>query len=492
MVASLSALAVAQGTPQTPQPPVFRGGTELVQVDAIVTDGSSKPVTDLSAADFELFDDGALVPISAFRFVAPAPADWHDDVVSPIRSVDDERREAEREGVRLFAMFLDEYHVQSHDAMRVVAALSEFVNHLPPSDLLAVYGPWDSVLDVRYTHDREAALRRVRAFEGRQGPHVMGRYPLDEGLRMQISTSAVDGIITHLGGLSDGRKSLVIVSERLTAIEALGATGLERIGADADFMSGVIRAANRYNVALYPLDPIGLTEFSTPQTDIFRVLASETGGIAMVNRNDYAGVLGQVTRDASAYYLLGYAPTHPNDGKFHKISVRVKRRGLSVRARSGYLATKIAATTAVAPPPREVASALDTLADATRPDRAETPAASAAPTTIDTKGPIAAPTLAVMQGRVAGEPVGRREFTRNERLLVRAAVIGQAEPQVSARLLSRQGQRLADLSVAVTGSRCELTLPLGSLAPGEYVIELNGNAGEATIQHHIAFRVIAR
>src|SRR3954452_9758890 len=48
----------AQGTPQPPQPPVFRAGTNLVQVDAIVTDDNGRPLTDLTAADFEVFDDG--------------------------------------------------------------------------------------------------------------------------------------------------------------------------------------------------------------------------------------------------------------------------------------------------------------------------------------------------------------------------------------------------------------------------------------------------
>ena len=41
--------------------------------------------------------------------------------------------------------------------------------------------------------------------------------------------------------------------------------------------------------------------------------------------------------DASAYYLVGYTPTRrTNDGKFHEIKVRVKRRGVRVTARRGY------------------------------------------------------------------------------------------------------------------------------------------------------------
>src|SRR5206468_12450858 len=73
--------------------------------------------------------------------------------------------------------------------------------------------------------------------------------------------------------------------------------------------------------------------------DTLRVLASETDGRAIVNRNDLAKGLEQVVRDSSAYYLIGYNSSGaPSDGKFHEIKVRVKRPGVDVRARKGYWA----------------------------------------------------------------------------------------------------------------------------------------------------------
>jgi hypothetical protein len=359
---------------------------------------------------------------------------------------------------------------------------------LPPSDLFAVYGPWDSVLDVRYTRDREQALKRVRAFEGRHGPHVMGRYPLDEDIRLQISSSTIEGIVTHIGGIGEGRKSVIVVTEDL---EPGGGGGFN--GA-MTYLTDLVRSANRNNVALYPFDPVGLTGVANAQSDMARALAAETGGIAMINRNDYGNMLAQVSRDASAYYLLGYVLTHAADGKFHKIAVHVKRRGVSVRARSGYMAPTAAeaaersALQAETKP--EVKSALDSLASATRPDAAEAAPSKAAPAP-SAEGPIAEPTLAVMAGRVVGEPVARREFARTERLVVRAAIT-KGTPVITARLLSRLGQPLTDLAVKTVGDYCELTVALGMLGPGEYVIELNGAAGELKVQHHVAFRVVAR
>ena len=71
--------------------------------------------------------------------------------------------------------------------------------------------------------------------------------------------------------------------------------------------------------------------------DTLRVLAGETDGRAIVNRNDLDAGLRQIVRDSSAYYLLGYNSTQaPTDGKFHAIKVRVKRPGARrcVRARA--------------------------------------------------------------------------------------------------------------------------------------------------------------
>src|SRR5678816_4686940 len=70
-----------------------------------------------------------------------------------------------------------------------------------------------------------------------------------------------------------------------------------------------------------------------------RVVAEDTGGEAIVNTNDFVKGFARIVRDNSTYYLLGYSPrTEHVDGRFHSITVRVKRSGVSVRARRGYLA----------------------------------------------------------------------------------------------------------------------------------------------------------
>ena len=70
-----------------------------------------------------------------------------------------------------------------------------------------------------------------------------------------------------------------------------------------------------------------------------RTFSEATGGIATVGTNDFAGGFKRIVEDNSAYYVLGYHPAElKQDGKFHEISVKVKRPGVQVRARKGYYA----------------------------------------------------------------------------------------------------------------------------------------------------------
>ena len=79
-----------------------------------------------------------------------------------------------------------------------------------------------------------------------------------------------------------------------------------------------------------------MAEFRTSQ-DSLRELTEETGGFASLNTNNVAPTFERIVNANSRYYVLGYyPPTHPRDGRFHKIEVRVKRPNLRVEARKGY------------------------------------------------------------------------------------------------------------------------------------------------------------
>ena len=161
--------------------------------------------------------------------------------------------------------------------------------------------------------------------------------------------------------------------------------------ADGDLlydMQQVFRDVNRQNTSIYAVDPRGLAVFEhdinegvgitqdasalRATQDTLHVLAANTDGRAIVNRNDLAAGMKQIIRDSSGYYLLGYNSSQaPTDGKFHAIKVNVKRKGVDVRSRKGYWAYSledVARANAPKKPdaPSAVTSALNDLVAPTR------------------------------------------------------------------------------------------------------------------------------
>ena len=77
--------------------------------------------------------------------------------------------------------------------------------------------------------------------------------------------------------------------------------------------------------------------------DGLRYLANETGGFAVVDNNDLAGGMKRIMVDQQGYYLIGYQPeagtiAPDSTGKFRHIRIKVTRKGLKVRTRSGFYA----------------------------------------------------------------------------------------------------------------------------------------------------------
>ncbi|MEI6668008.1 MAG: VWA domain-containing protein [Acidobacteriota bacterium] len=400
----------AQSQPPAPQPAasqpapgqVFRGGVNVVRVDIIVTDRQGNAVTDLTQADFAVLEDGKPQSIDLFRLVnsdgTPAPG---ADPPRRILSMYDEEAEAARDDVRLFVIFLDDYHVRVQNAMRVRDPLIQFVTtQLGPLDMVALMYPLTPVSGLTFSRDRDELARAIRKFEGRKYNYVprnafeqeYAQYPAQvvETLRNQVTLSALEGLPVRLGSLREGRKAVILVSEGFVGLMPSQLNGpmagwpapvnpaadtraedRARFSADLDIqqkLRDVFDAANRNNTAFYALDPRGLTSGDYDITDnvdqrtsldslrqsqdTLHVLAINTDGRAITNRNDLADGLKQVVRDTSSYYLVGYnsSLTTP-DGKYHKIDVKLKRPGVQVRARKGYWApTAEEAAKAAAPP----------------------------------------------------------------------------------------------------------------------------------------------
>lgn len=413
--------AQAEGQPAgDAQDPTFRGGINFVRVDVIVTDGRAQPITDLTESDFEVLEDGKPQKIEQFRLIKvdgnPAPG---DPAPRQIRTSDDEELEAAREDVRIFVLFMDDYHVRRSNSMSVRVPLIRFVEtQLRPTDMVAVMYPLTPISALSFTRNHASIVSAIRNFEGRKFDYTPKnqleanymRYPTEtvERIRNDVTMGALQALSSRLGALREGRKSVVFVSEGFTAMlppqlrrgdASQPANPIEaRIGAGTQDSSqqmtaewfgqmdvysrlrDVYDAANRNNTAFYSLDPRGLTPFEFGFDDIgagvpvpsfatdsralqmtqdtLRALSEETDGRAIVNRNTLEQGLADMVRDSSFYYLIGYnSSVAVNDGKFHEIKVRVTRRGADVRSRKGYWALTAAdAVRAAAGPTPEIAS----------------------------------------------------------------------------------------------------------------------------------------
>ncbi len=344
VLTALLALALSAQPPavQSSVPPASR----TVRVDVIATDGGGRRVENLKPADFELREDGIPQSIDEARFIKIDKTIVSGEPPLDIQSDGDERREASRPDARLFAIFMDEYHVSAAHSWRVRDAVTRFLDAtIRPADLIVVMRPLDSLLNIRMTRDRGRVRAIVEAFEGRKEEYtprtpsernlMAGTPARIEQVRAQVTTSALNALALHLGSLnSEARKTLVVVSEGLARVE--GRRGLESLPT----IDSVIRSANRSNVSIYAVDPRESVDALSPQADAggLDALTEATDGQAIVNVTDLSAGMRRIDADSSAYYLLVYTAAHAPDGRSHEVRVTVKKPDIAVRTRKGYWA----------------------------------------------------------------------------------------------------------------------------------------------------------
>ena len=157
--------APAPAAPADQQTPVFRSDINFVRVDVIVTDRQGNPVHDLKQEDFEVTEDGKPQAIQTFKLInVSEDTGVGTDPPREVRNPIDEQTEAARDDVRLFAIFLDDYHVRLENSMRAREILARFAeNSFNPKDIVSIMYPLWSINDVLlYTEPQGARHRPPR------------------------------------------------------------------------------------------------------------------------------------------------------------------------------------------------------------------------------------------------------------------------------------------------------------------------------------------
>jgi VWFA-related protein len=371
--------------------PDFRVAIVLVNMDAIVRNGQDVFVADLTKDDFEIFEDGVKQDVTAFTLVhggrvhnllAPPPPPAQEGIILP------PSRPRNDAAGRIFLIIVDDLHLDFRNTGRIRDLFKRIANTLVhDGDMFAIVSTGPSSLAIDPTYDRKMLEDAIKKITGNglkpsdiiQGPEG-AEGPTEVRYRAHVAFSTAYDILRQIERIGNRRKAVIWVSNgydfdpfkesrlgedpvfggRFGQTREEGREDQQRFNqgqqfADADLareLAEITRTANRANATIYTIDPRGLVagadldeqldpveyaDYVRKSQDSLRVLADETGGIAVVNQNDFSKALKRIDNETSDYYVLGYYSSNPDPLKrTRKIEVKVKKPGLNVWSRTSY------------------------------------------------------------------------------------------------------------------------------------------------------------
>jgi VWFA-related protein len=398
---ALAALALWVPAPSARQSvqrrPTVRTGVELIYVNVVVRDGSGNIVRNLKKEDFTLVEDDKTQSITAFDFEeVPSEAIPLTEPVEPVQPIlkaetapkptatpaeaapaaTPKPESIDLKNRRLVVLLFDSSSMQPEELERAIESGYEYITkRLTPADLVAVAAVGSTLQIIQdFTADRETLAAALDRFSG------VDTVGFQEGTTLTGEETDADGFVAD-----ESEFNIFNTDRRLAAIEQLSdaLAPIQQKKSIVYFNSGVtergednrvqlraaIDRAVKANVSIYPVDTRGLTaivpggsasqssgrggtsmfsgrgvsrqfDSQAASQDTLVALASDTGGKAFLDTNDFSGVYTKVIADTSAYYLLGYSSTNPaRDGRFRRIRVRLNKPG-KVEHRNGYYAAR--------------------------------------------------------------------------------------------------------------------------------------------------------
>ena len=431
-----SLLAQQANPPSAPRPPqqnpaptprepddvdVVKITTNLVQIDAVVTDRSGRQVVDLRPDEVEMLENGKPQKITDFSYIRlsrpPDAAVVKGAEEGASSSGPVPPKKVRREEVqRTIAFVIDDLRM-SFDGIRFTKeTLKKFLDEqLQPHDLVVIIRTAGGSGSLQqFTSDPrqlEAAVEKLKwvprignsaqAFETIRSEtiKVPERNMLDDTnelddlnqMRKDLFAVGTLGTLNYvIQGMREmpGRKSIVLFSDGLQIFSPSDPSGSSRI---LNSLRLLLDMANRASVVINTIDARGLVTFGLTASDDTRnlspadverllarrrsnffysqnglnYLAAQTGGLAIRNTNDLDGGVKRIMDDQAGYYLIGYRPDDGtfavvNKTKFHHVSLKIKRPGkYEVRTRTGFYGiADEKLTTANEKPPQQLLRAL--------------------------------------------------------------------------------------------------------------------------------------
>jgi VWFA-related protein len=401
------AAPVASPVPVAAPRPVIRISTDLVQIDAVITNKQGQDVVGLGPEDIELFQDGRKQNVTHVQYVARRPPSGAKDRVTPNKA-------AEASEPRTIVFVIDDLGLSLESTVRTRRLMQAFVRSgLQPRDRAAIVATSaiqrgttmmltgdPAILSSAADGIRHLAWSRASLDTMPTNLETTSRHSQLIAQSLAALKNAVDALRN-----APGRKAVVLVSEGFTTrvghdvdaiLQRFTATALDTLYGDSDLFAALRHLtdmANRASVVIYALEPGGLRVDSleadvqagprdsrdsdglstgsasgaseawrrraairTAREDSLIEIAEQTGGIAVISNNDLANGLDRIIADHSAYYLIGYVPdaatfrSTSGPPPFHNVRVEVKRPGLRVRSRKGFYGVTDEVVAQTAPP----------------------------------------------------------------------------------------------------------------------------------------------
>ena len=272
------------------QQPMFRSGTELVDLFVTVTHNNSRLLPSLTREDFEVYDDDALQELVVF-----------ENSVRPISVV----------------VMLDTSASMELNRRRLMAGAEQFLIRMLPDDRGRV-GSFNDKVDIEPTD-----------FTGDRDELISWLPNLDFG----NATRVYDAAAASLSALADipGRRVVLLFTDGDDTNSDAGSDDvLDQAIADEVMIYSIGFESNYFN---------GVRFVQTRPDRNLRKFAEETGGgfFELTEAADLGPTFTRVAQELHSQYLLGFTPTR-RDGKLHNLEVRIKKRGMKARSRRSYIA----------------------------------------------------------------------------------------------------------------------------------------------------------
>lgn len=365
----------------------FHSESDLVLVNVTVRDKSGNFVRGLKSSDFTILEDNKPQSVSSFDIedidaianqnVAQArPLSGLAQPVSATGAQPLLPSTGEFKDRRLIVLFFDVSAMEPDEIGRAITSAENYIDkQMAPADLVAIVSLGSSLtVNQDFTHDHDLLKNELQAFGAGSGQgYEEGSTGTTEGTQDTGQTFTVDDTEYNIFNTDRRLEALRSVAEKLAHIQqkkslVYFSSGMDRTGIENQSeLRAAINAAVRSNLAIYTMDLRGLqalvpggeaqnaslrgtsvysgqstlnalnSNFTTQETLV--TLASDTGGKAFLDSNDFTQIFKGVQQDTSTYYLLGYRSSNPaRDGKYRRIIVKLNISGAKIDYRRGYYA----------------------------------------------------------------------------------------------------------------------------------------------------------